>query len=45
MKIRTYKEKLRKYREKCNVSRVFHGRSQAAKNKLRVNGKFVKISP
>mmetsp|Transcript_31902 Transcript_31902/g.54952 ORF Transcript_31902/g.54952 Transcript_31902/m.54952 type:complete len:244 (-) Transcript_31902:1317-2048(-) len=41
-KIRTYKEKQRKYREKFNISRVFNGRSQAAKKKLRVNGKFVK---
>jgi hypothetical protein len=42
MKIRTYKEKQRRYREKYNVSRVFNGRSNAAKKKLRVNGKFVK---
>jgi hypothetical protein len=44
MKIRTYKEKQRRYKEKCRVSRVFTGRSQAAKKKLRVNGKFVKAS-
>jgi hypothetical protein len=42
LKIRTYKEKQRRYREKYNVSRVFNGRSKAAKNKLRVNGRFVK---
>lgn len=41
-KIRAYKEKQRKYKEKYNVSRVFNGRSKAAKNKLRINGKFVK---
>jgi hypothetical protein len=44
MKIRTYKEKQRRYKEKCKVSRVFTGRSQAAKKKLRVHGKFVKAS-
>jgi hypothetical protein len=41
-KIRTYKEKQRKYRQKYDRSRVFNGRSRAAKKKLRVNGKFVK---
>jgi hypothetical protein len=41
-KIRTYKEKQRRYRQKYDRSRLFNGRSRAAMKKLRVNGKFVK---
>lgn len=42
-KILRYKEKVRKYRQKIHVSRVFGGRSSVAKTKLRIKGKFVKI--
>jgi hypothetical protein len=41
-KIALFKEKMRRHREKCPVSRVFTGRSESARAKPRVNGKFVK---
>jgi hypothetical protein len=41
-KIALFKEKMRKHREKRPVSRVFTGRSESARAKPRVNGKFVK---
>ena len=41
-KICRYKEKQMKYRDKVKISREFRGRSEVAKEKPRVNGKFVK---
>ena len=41
-KILKYKTKLRHHREKMNVSRVFPGRSGVARQKPRVQGRFVK---
>ncbi|CAG9324478.1 unnamed protein product [Blepharisma stoltei] len=41
-KILKYKMKLKKYRQKVRISRSFKGRSETAKQKLRVKGKFVK---
>lgn len=41
-KIARYKEKLRRHRAKCEVSREFTGRSASARSKPRLNGKFVK---
>jgi hypothetical protein len=44
-KIRKYKEKVKKYRQRVRISRDFNGRSVVAKIKPRVNGKFVKSVP
>ena len=41
-KIMKYKEKIRKYRQSVQISRVFSGRSVIAKIKPRVHGKFIK---
>ena len=41
-KILKYKAKQRRHRERVAISRQFRGRSQVAKTKPRVNGKFVK---
>ena len=41
-KILRYKEKVKKYREKVIISRSFSGRSEIAKGKPRLNGKFIK---
>jgi len=41
-KIAKYKEKIKKYKQKVHLSREFKGRSQVAKSKPRVRGKFVK---
>ena len=42
MKIRRYKEKVKKWREKHPVSRRFEGRRKVATTKYRLNGKFAK---
>mmetsp|Transcript_6864 Transcript_6864/g.12487 ORF Transcript_6864/g.12487 Transcript_6864/m.12487 type:complete len:182 (+) Transcript_6864:3194-3739(+) len=42
-KIARFKEKQRRHREKCPVSRRFTGRSLSARTKPRLNGKFVKL--
>ena len=42
VKIRKYKDKLKKWRERHPVSRDFGGRRQVAFNKRRVNGRFAK---
>ncbi|OMJ79369.1 hypothetical protein SteCoe_20613 [Stentor coeruleus] len=44
MKINKYKLKLKKHRKQVAITREYKGRSKAAKNKLRVNGKFAKKS-
>ncbi|CAG9313721.1 unnamed protein product [Blepharisma stoltei] len=41
-KILRYKMKLQRYRQKVKISRSFQGRSETARHKLRVKGKFVK---
>ena len=41
-KILHYKQKVKKYREHVKISRSFKGRSIAAKQKARLNGKFAK---
>jgi hypothetical protein len=41
-KILKYKYKVYKHREQIPVIRKFIGRSETAKNKVRVNGRFVK---
>eukprot|EP01017_Pseudomicrothorax_dubius_P038427 TRINITY_DN5756_c0_g1_i3.p1 TRINITY_DN5756_c0_g1~~TRINITY_DN5756_c0_g1_i3.p1 ORF type:complete len:313 (-),score=63.93 TRINITY_DN5756_c0_g1_i3:192-1130(-) len=41
-KIKKYKSKLSRWREKHPVNRVFKGRSRAANAKPRVNGRFIK---
>lgn len=41
-KILKYKQKVKKYRDHVNISRDFKGRSIAAKQKPRLNGKFSK---
>jgi hypothetical protein len=41
-KIMRYKEKMRKAKENLVFSRTFLGRSEVAKGKLRINGRFVK---
>ena len=43
-KIEKYKNKIRNYRQKVTFSRSFTGRSKVAKEKPRVNGKFIKIN-
>ena len=42
LKIKSYKQKLKKYRSRVVISRDFKGRSVAAKMKPRFNGKFAK---
>lgn len=42
LKIKSYKQKLKKYRSRVEISREFKGRSVAAKMKPRFNGKFAK---
>lgn len=42
LKIRNYKMKVKKYRDRVQISRDFKGRSVAAKMKPRFNGKFAK---
>lgn len=44
-KIQRYKEKVKSYRAKVHVSRKFSGRSFVAKEKPRINGKFIKSCP
>ena len=41
-KIRNYKLKVKKHRNRVKISRAFKGRSIAAKQKPRFNGKFAK---
>jgi hypothetical protein len=43
-KIERYKNKIRNYRQRVTFSRSFTGRSKVAKEKPRVNGKFIKVS-
>lgn len=42
LKIKSYKQKLKKYKSRVTISRDFKGRSIAAKMKPRFNGKFAK---
>jgi hypothetical protein len=42
-KIAKYKAKIRKYRSRVGVSRLFQGRSRVARQKLRANGRFLKL--
>jgi len=42
-KIAKYKAKVRKYRSRVRVCRLFQGRSRIARQKLRENGRFIKL--